>query len=76
MADIHDIDSDSPPDQGSGITEEGIERLKQNWLDDLCWNHLEGVEGFEEFHGKILKCRDDARLPTLAEQVEVVNGDT
>jgi polyhydroxyalkanoate synthesis regulator phasin len=55
------------------ITRENVDRLKQQWLEDGCWD-LEETEGFEEFHDelrafrqKVNSQRQRARIERLEE---------
>lgn len=38
------------------ITREDVEKLKQDWLNDPCWD-IEHTEGFEAFHDELLEYR-------------------
>ena len=61
MIDMHGTDDPhSYSDRGMAgeneIITEDIDRLKQNWLNDPCWD-IEFTEGFEAFHDELLEYR-------------------
>lgn len=42
-------------------TREEVEKLKENWMKDPCWD-IEDTEGFKEYHDELLDFRHAAEL--------------
>ena len=53
----------------TAMSREGIEKLKEAWLDDPCWD-IECTEGFEAHEEELLKFRIECEQQWEQEQQE------